>query len=88
MLAMRDGQPCLVHGVGGIKDTVSNFESGFVFNGNTINEQITNLTDLFNQSLELLQQNPQKYSEISANAKSSRFTWSSIAKQYIDKLYN
>lgn len=88
MLAMRDGQPCLVHGVGGLKDTVSNFESGFVFNGNTINEQITNLTDLFNQSLELLQQNPQKYSEISANAKSSRFTWSSIAKQYIDKLYN
>ena len=29
MLAMRSGQPCVVHAVGGLKDTVRNGVSGF-----------------------------------------------------------
>jgi len=31
MLAMREGQPCLVHAVGGLKDTVSHGSNGFTF---------------------------------------------------------
>ena len=31
MLAMRAGQPCLVHGVGGLKDTVEDGVTGFCF---------------------------------------------------------
>jgi len=41
MLAMRDGQPCLVHGVGGLKDTVKDGLDGFVFKGNTVEDQVT-----------------------------------------------
>ena len=33
MLAMRVGQPCLVHRVGGLADTVKNNRNGFVFTG-------------------------------------------------------
>ena len=33
MLAMRDGQPCVVHHTGGLKDTVQDGRTGFAFNG-------------------------------------------------------
>src|SRR6056300_946863 len=33
MLAMRAGQPCLVHAVGGLLDTVTDGSDGFVFSG-------------------------------------------------------
>ncbi|MGI9336732.1 MAG: glycogen synthase, partial [Gammaproteobacteria bacterium] len=39
MLAMAAGQPCLVHGVGGLADTVRDTETGFVFNGASLAAQ-------------------------------------------------
>ncbi|MEE4184148.1 MAG: glycogen/starch synthase, partial [Gammaproteobacteria bacterium] len=35
MFAMRAGQPCVVHGVGGLADTVDDGRTGFVFGGTT-----------------------------------------------------
>ena len=42
MLAMRAAQPCVVHGVGGLRDTVEDGRSGFVFTGATPQEQASN----------------------------------------------
>ena len=39
MLALRAGQPCLVHHVGGLRDTVKDNGTGFVFSGETPTEQ-------------------------------------------------
>src|SRR5690606_5794987 len=39
MLSMRAGQPCLVNAVGGLRDTVIDGDTGFVFEGKTIGQQ-------------------------------------------------
>ena len=42
MLAMRDLQPCVVHAVGGLKDTVQDGVNGFSFTGDSPAEQAQN----------------------------------------------
>ena len=44
MLAMRSGQPCVVHGVGGLRDTIEDGVTGFMFGGETSREQADNFT--------------------------------------------
>ncbi|MGR8918799.1 MAG: glycogen synthase, partial [Gammaproteobacteria bacterium] len=39
MLALRAGQPCLVHAVGGLRDTVTAGVNGFVFGGDSLTAQ-------------------------------------------------
>lgn len=39
MFAMRNGQPCVLHDVGGLKDTVEHGRTGFVYEGANPNEQ-------------------------------------------------
>ncbi|KAG1657662.1 Citrate synthase 1 [Nymphon striatum] len=43
MLAMRNGNPCLVHHTGGLKDTVKHMKTGFSFGGKTYNAQIKDM---------------------------------------------
>ena len=33
MLAMRRGQPCVAHAIGGLRDTIRDGETGFLFDG-------------------------------------------------------
>ena len=39
---LRDGQPCVVHAVGGLKDTVEHMVTGFVFDGEAEKDQAEN----------------------------------------------
>ncbi|NQZ38541.1 MAG: glycogen synthase [Moritella sp.] len=87
MLAMRDGQPCLVHAVGGLKDTVQHLENGFSFNGSSLQEQSDNLITAFNDAIKLHANNPKTWKKIADNAKSARFSWQESTKQYLDLLY-
>lgn len=87
MLAMREGQPCLVHQVGGLNDTIRHLENGFCFSGENVQSQCENLVKCFNETLELHHKNPQKWHKITALAKSTRFTWDEAARQYITNLY-
>lgn len=87
MLAMKVGQPCLVHDVGGLKDTVTHNVNGFSFHGSTLAEQKNALYNQFNQSITLFKQQPQRWSEISDNAQNSRFSWQQSIKRYIQELY-
>ena len=87
MLAMRAAQPCLVHGVGGLCDTVKDNKNGFVFTGKSLLEQAENMLDRFETILELNKNNPEQMQTISTQAAKERFLWRDVAKEYIRFLY-
>lgn len=88
MLALKAGQPCIVHGVGGLKDTVKHNENGFVFEGDTIAEQVRSLQSTFNNALDRFMTDQPNWQTIISTAKASRFSWQSSIEQYLSKLYN
>ncbi|WP_220735869.1 glycogen synthase [Shewanella sp. c952] len=85
MLAMREGQLCLVNHVGGLKDTVQHMETGFVFEGSDMYEQGAALITSFEAALALHASD--KWRAMELLAKQQRFDWHSQAKQYVDQLY-
>lgn len=87
MLAMRAGQPCLVHQVGGLNDTVMHLENGFSFAGSTLELQCENLLNCFIETLKLYNNDSKKWQHIANNARNARFTWGEVAQQYIDTMY-
>ena len=87
MLAMRAGQPCLVHDVGGLSDTVKNNVDGFSFSGASLQEQAKNMIDCFETALTIKQKNPDKWHKISESAANARFLWRDVAADYIRLLY-
>lgn len=88
MLAMRAGQPCLVHHVGGLKDTVQDGVNGFAFTGGSLAEQATQLVETFKRTLELHQTQPERWAEIHQAAAAARFSWQDSVAAYIEKLYS
>ena len=87
MLAMRSGQPCVVHGVGGLHDTVESGITGFVFAGRTRAEQSAAFVDRVEQALRLRHDQPNRWQKIREQAAAQRFDWASSARQYIGQLY-
>jgi len=87
MLAMRAEQPCLVHGVGGLRDTVKDNKNGFVFTGKSLFEQARNMLYRFETILKLNASNPEQMQKISRRAAKERFLWSDVAKEYSNSLY-
>ncbi len=87
MLAMRAGQPCLVHGVGGLNDTVIDGVSGFVFRGASGDEQGVQMLECFREILAMHEENPKKLQAIGKAAAKARFTWEAAAVEYLQKLY-
>jgi len=87
MLAMRNGNPCLVHHTGGLKDTVSHMKTGFSFDGDTYDEKIKNMLLAFDQALEVFQNDQPTWKKIQANAKRMRFTWKKSVDAYYGQLY-
>ena len=85
MLAMRAGQPCLVHSVGGLKDTVEDGVNGFAFNGNSLNEQAEAFLQSLTQAIACFE--GKTWSQVRAAAMAQRFDWHSIAEQYRQQLY-
>jgi starch synthase len=87
MLAMRDGQPCVVNGVGGLCDTVRDGETGFVFHGSTPREQAEAFVRTVDGALELRAEQPLRWASIAEHARSERFDWDTAARHYIEQLY-
>jgi starch synthase len=88
MLAMRSGQPCVVHGVGGLHDTVESGSTGFVFAGATRREQAVAFVDCVQHALQLRHDHPNRWQKIRKRAAAQRFDWASSANQYIRQLYD
>lgn len=88
MLAMRQGQPCLVHAVGGLRDTIKNNEDGFQFEGTSVQTQVSALLERFNDIIELRETEPDVFRDIANRAREQRFLWQTSAEQYLNKLYS
>jgi len=88
MLAMRAGQPCVVHAVGGLKDTVRDGVTGFVFDGATPAQQSQNFVDSVDAALALKQTDKSAWQKICTNAAAQRFSWEVAALAYRDGLYS
>jgi starch synthase len=87
MIAMREGQPCLVHRTGGLRDTVQPDINGFGFEGSTIHKQVDAMSAALKAALHLRAAEPGKWQAVCNAAASARFLWADSAKQYIEKLY-
>ena len=87
LLAMRAGQPCLVHKIGGLADTVKHLETGFCFEGETPAEQISQLISTFKTAITLFATQPKTWQKLSKKAKQQRFTWQQSVEQYLTVLY-
>jgi len=88
MLAMRAAQSCVVHGVGGLRDTVQDGRTGFVFDGDSPGEQATAFVDTVIRAVTLKKTNNDAWQKICIRAASARFSWSESAQQTIEHLYD
>lgn len=87
MLAMRNGNPCLVHNTGGLKDTVEHMKTGFSFDGRTYDQKIKNMINIFDEALDVYLNDRPTWNKIRSNAKKMRFTWEKSVDQYYRDLY-
>ncbi len=87
MLAMRAGQPCLAHSVGGLADTIIHDVNGFTFNGDNPQKQAENMLDCFNYAIDVYDKKPKKWQVISESASQARFLWKGVALDYVKYLY-
>jgi starch synthase len=87
MLAMREGQPCVVHAVGGLKDTVRHGENGFAFSGGSIEEQVDQFVQTTLAAVAMKRQDGPAWQRVRRNAAESRFTWEAAADAYLGQLY-
>lgn len=88
MLAMRAGQPCLAHKIGGLNDTIKHLDTGFLFSGNNLMQQTTNLINVLDQTLLIMCNQPSQFKSIQKAAKAQRFLWDESISCYIKHLYN
>ncbi|MFZ0614524.1 MAG: glycogen/starch synthase [Desulfobacterales bacterium] len=87
MLALRDGQPCLVHAVGGLKDTVKEGVNGFCFGGDSLPEQVDSLVASARSAMRLFKTEAGRWQRLRKQAAASRFSWDASVRHYIEKLY-
>ena len=87
MLAMRAGLPCVVHGVGGLKDTVKHRVNGFVFTGADLVLQADGFVATTLDALSLKSNSPAEWNAICEHASAARFEWSGSALATIEALY-
>jgi len=87
MLAMRAAQPCVVHAVGGLKDTVRDNVNGFAFEGDTPARQAQMFRATVKRALEMREQEESRWLKIREAARAARFTWGASAMQYIGEMY-
>jgi starch synthase len=87
MLAMRAGQPCVVHGVGGLRDTVEHGETGFIFGGETSRAQADNFVTATREALAWRSDDPAGWKTMCERAMEQRFSWQLCAERTVRELY-
>lgn len=86
MLAMRAGTPCIVHEVGGLKDTIDNGVNGFSFRGDTPRDQAQAMLDTVSMTCAITAK-PALWLAVRRKASNARFSWEEAVLQYLDLLY-
>ena len=87
MLALRAGQPCLVHHVGGLRDTVTDNKTGFTFTGNSPTQQADQLVATVQRALTVHAKDPEQWQALCQAAAAERFRWSDSIAAYLERLY-
>ena len=87
MLAMRAGQPCVVHGVGGLRDTVEHGQTGFVFGGDTTRAQADDFVTATLAALAWRSDDPAGWKTMCERAMQQRFSWQLCAERTVRELY-
>ncbi len=87
MLAMRAAVPCVVHGVGGLGDTVENGRTGFVFTGDDLESQADAFVATTGRALDLRREQPEAWEQICTAAATRRFDWEHSAATTIRDVY-
>ncbi|MGH8470399.1 MAG: glycogen synthase [Gammaproteobacteria bacterium] len=87
MLAMRDGQPCVVHHTGGLKDTVQDGRTGFAFGGERLEAQAKNFVHTVFRAINILSEDTAGFQAIRETAFQQRFLWGDTVRQYVHYLY-
>jgi starch synthase len=87
MLAMRAGQPCVVHAVGGLRDTVRDNANGFTFDAESPLRQAALFRKTVERALDIRSNDESRWLRIREGAHSARFTWDAAAMQYVGELY-
>lgn len=87
LLAMRASLPCVVHSVGGLRDTVIDGETGFCFSGSGITEQADAFVSATTNAIGLRKSRPGKFQRIRDAAGDQRFSWTRSATRTIECLY-
>jgi len=88
MISMREGQPCVVHAVGGLRDTVVDGVNGFQFSGSTLQEQVDNFITATGKAIRTAAEDTPAWQKICQAASEARFTWEKSAHQYSALLYS
>ena len=87
MLAMRAAVPCVVHGVGGLGDTVEDGRTGFVFSGDDLESQVDAFVAATGRALDLRRERPERWRQIRSAAAAERFDWKHSARTTIRDVY-
>ncbi|MCC6158454.1 MAG: glycogen/starch synthase [Deltaproteobacteria bacterium] len=87
MLAMRDGQPPVVHATGGLRDTVIDNVNGFAFDGANIAEKVEAFGDAVGRALAVFAKKKKAWGEIRTAATEARHGWDDAAKSYLQDVY-
>jgi starch synthase len=87
MIAMRAAQPCVVHGVGGLRDTVEDGVTGFVFDGATTLDQADAFVAATDRALTLQAFDKEAWSKLRNCAATQRFSWDIAAEAYEQQFY-
>ncbi len=87
MLALRAGQPCLVHHVGGLRDTVKDGNTGFAFTGDNPTAQADALVSTVQRALNQFQKKSSQWKTMRKASAAARFEWASSIDAYIKRLY-
>lgn len=87
MIAMREGQPCVVHAVGGLRDTVIDGKNGFAFERNTMSARVDAFVAKTKEAIQLRMSRPGQWRKLQSAAMGARFTWEESAREYIETMY-
>ncbi|MDH3631000.1 MAG: glycogen synthase [Gammaproteobacteria bacterium] len=87
MLALRAGQPCLVHHVGGLRDTVKDGDTGFTFTGDNPTAQADALVSTVQRALIQFQKKSSSWKAMRKAAAAERFEWADSIDAYLKLLY-
>ncbi|MEZ5499457.1 MAG: glycogen/starch synthase [Steroidobacteraceae bacterium] len=88
MLAMRAGQPCVAHAVGGLRDTISHEVTGWLFDGSDLTDQADNFVAAVAAARTTFHRNPDGFRAMRREAARQRFDWASTAQSYERLLYS